>query len=84
MRKLTTLCRKNGMTLADLARRLNRPRDTVKKWGAEVPVPAEAVPALVAAFDGAVKAHDLRPDLYSPSDRPALRRRTVQHEGRAA
>ncbi len=64
------------MTLADLARLLNRPRDTVKKWGHEVPVPAEAVPGIVDAFSGSVAAHDLRPDLYSPTDRPARRRKS--------
>jgi DNA-binding transcriptional regulator YdaS (Cro superfamily) len=62
-RPLTQLCRKHGITLAELARRLKRPRNTIKKWGAEITLPAEEIPEVIRAFGGAVSASELRPDL---------------------
>jgi DNA-binding transcriptional regulator YdaS (Cro superfamily) len=48
-----------------LARRLGVSRPTLYNWDR---VPAERVPDLVVAVDGAMTSHDVRPDLYPPSD----------------
>ncbi|PWC54254.1 YdaS family helix-turn-helix protein [Azospirillum sp. A26] len=64
MTNLTQICRSRGMTLEQLAVAVNRKRDTVKKWGRERRIPAEAVPAVVSALGGAVTAHELRPDVF--------------------
>lgn len=81
-RPLTAHCKRIGITLQELADRLNRPRHTVKKWGAEVKIPPEEVPNIVRALDGQVEPHDLRPDLFQAQQRP--RRPHTHPEGRAA
>lgn len=71
MTTLTELCHRHHMTLGELAERIGKSRDTVKKWGRERRIPAEAVPEIVRAFRGAVKPHELRPDVFAPRDRAA-------------
>ncbi|MFP5513220.1 MAG: transcriptional regulator [Alphaproteobacteria bacterium] len=69
-RPLTALCKLHGITLTELADRICRPRNTVKKWGAEVEIPPERVMDIVSAFGGPVQPHDLRPDIYPAGYRP--------------
>ena len=64
-RPLAAHCKRIGITLGELADRLNRPRDTVKKWGGEVKIPPEEVPNIVRAFEGKVQPHELRPDVFA-------------------
>ncbi|MCW2242779.1 transcriptional regulator [Azospirillum canadense] len=74
---LTELCRSHSMTLQELSDLIGRKRDTVKKWGRERRIPAEAVPGIVRAFNGAITAHDLRPDVF---EAPAPRRKCSSGE----
>lgn len=69
-RPLTALCKRNGLTLTELAARLSRSRHTVKKWGVEVEIPADEVRNIVLAFGGAVLPHELRPDVFGPDQPP--------------
>lgn len=80
MLNLTQICRSRGMTLTDLADAVGRKRDTVKKWGRERRIPAEAVPEVVRALGGAVRPEDLRPDVFGDPPTPP----TDPQHGRAA
>ncbi|TBW12641.1 helix-turn-helix domain-containing protein [Azotobacter chroococcum subsp. isscasi] len=52
-----------GNNQSELARRCGVRQPHVWKWLKAGRVPAERVPAVVRATDGAVQAHELRPDL---------------------
>lgn len=84
MTTLTDLCRQHRMTLGELAERIGKSRDTVKKWGRERRIPAEAVPGIVRAFNGAITAHDLRPDVFEAATLRRKRLSAPSAEGRAA
>jgi len=75
MRLMTTLskiCRTHGITLADLAARIGRSRDTIKKYGQPGrKIPPELVPVIVRALDGKVSPSELRPDVFTPTDKAA-------------
>ncbi|MFU2604352.1 transcriptional regulator [Pseudomonas aeruginosa] len=62
-----TLCKGNQ---SELARRCGVKQPHVWKWLKAGRVPAERVPAVVSAVDGAVEAWELRPDLPQLFPRP--------------
>ena len=68
------------MTLSDLAKVVGYSRNTVKKWGHGLRIPAESVPIVVRAFNGAISPHDLRPDIFENpnTDQATEGRRTAE------
>gem|GEM_PF-4414531 len=64
MTPIRSYLKEHKITWADFAGKLGRSKATITKWGIVRPVPAEAVPELVSASDGWLKASDLRPDLW--------------------
>lgn len=49
---------------AHLARLLGCHKMTISQWKSRGKIPAERVPEIVAAADGLIEPHQLRPDLY--------------------
>lgn len=65
MTKLADICRKNGLTLGQLADRIGKSRNTVKKYGQPGrKIPAEVAPEICRALGGAISPSELRPDVF--------------------
>jgi DNA-binding transcriptional regulator YdaS (Cro superfamily) len=54
-------------TQQELARRIGRSQQIVSYWRKAKIVPAEVAGAIEEACEGAVKRHELRPDLFEAS-----------------
>ncbi|EPH1210959.1 transcriptional regulator [Pseudomonas aeruginosa] len=68
LEKVLALCDGNQ---SELARRCGVKQPHVWKWLRAGRVPVERVPSVVAAVDGLVRAHELRPDLPQLFPHPA-------------